>query len=598
MEEVKKSDERSTNSWKEDANGIIIFVSFTLLIPPAHALTSWKTSLFSATVAAFIIESYRKLSPDTGDQTIVLLEQISRQLAGLANNTDPIQPATQLFSPSASTIWVNAMWLMSLVLSITSALFATLLQQWARKYVDKPQVPIVPSQCARVHSFLFLGARKYNLRLAVDIAPTLLHLSVFLFFAGLVIFFIPINRTVAIAVSTSVGLFVVAYFTLTILPCIDHACPYRTPLSKIWWLIWHSSLSLIVLCGRWIVRRLHHRLVPYNLGEITSPRQHKVVNWSKILEDAVKKRRYRLKNGFGKGIIQGALDAPVDVDRKALTRLFGLFELAADKSKLPKFMAAIPRDKIVEFMTPPIDSGKIVFRKPLLTLLRNNVVGTRATRLDEDVHRRSLLVCLHAVHHIAKVFIVPNGVPQSDLWRLLGDMRANFAHSSHMQVLWADTDPAIRVISRSICALLARRLVRRDRFEEPELDWLSNVTGQSSDAISNSVGDLPTLDRMNLKSFVFGVFSNQEDDFTGENIPCFAETLAILINAGIPEAFDGNTFRAGLVDLINWTGDDGQDGDFVANKLRSMFQNFLQAPGSAPGPGTMPILTPTTVPKR
>jgi hypothetical protein len=70
--------------------------------------------------------------------------------------------------------------------------------------------------------------------------------------------------------------------------------------------------------------------------------------------------------------------------------LFGLFELAADKSKLPKFVAAIPRDKVVEFMTPPIDSGKIVFRKPLITLLRNNVVGTRATRLDEDVHGLSL----------------------------------------------------------------------------------------------------------------------------------------------------------------------------------------------------------------
>ena len=35
MEEVKKSDERSTNSWKEDANGIIIFVSLTLPSPPS-----------------------------------------------------------------------------------------------------------------------------------------------------------------------------------------------------------------------------------------------------------------------------------------------------------------------------------------------------------------------------------------------------------------------------------------------------------------------------------------------------------------------------------------------------------------------------------
>ncbi len=158
-------------------------------------------------------------------------------------------------------------------------------------------------------------------------------------------------------------------------------------------------------------------------------------------------------------------------------------------------------------------------------------------------------------------------------------MRANFANTSLMQVLWADKDLATRVTSRSICALLARRLVRmhRDQFEESELDWLNKVTGESSDAISNSVGNLPALDRMILKSFVYGVFSHQAADFPTEHwsTTCFAETLAILINAGIPTAFDENAFRAGLLDLIRWTDTDGQDSNLVANKLRSMFPNFL-----------------------
>src|SRR6266853_1805667 len=99
-------------------------------------MTSRKTSLFSATVAGFLIESYKKLSPDTGDQTVLLLGQISQQLAGFTNNTNPNPPANQPFSPSASSICVNVMWLLSLVLSISSALFATLLQQWARKYIQ------------------------------------------------------------------------------------------------------------------------------------------------------------------------------------------------------------------------------------------------------------------------------------------------------------------------------------------------------------------------------------------------------------------------------------------------------------------------------
>ena len=37
-------------------------------------------------------------------------------------------------------IWVNAMRLISLVLGLTSALVATLLQQWGRRYIETPNV--------------------------------------------------------------------------------------------------------------------------------------------------------------------------------------------------------------------------------------------------------------------------------------------------------------------------------------------------------------------------------------------------------------------------------------------------------------------------
>ncbi|KAH9962313.1 hypothetical protein BGW80DRAFT_1180893, partial [Lactifluus volemus] len=128
-------------------------------------------------------------------------------------------------------IWVNIMWLLSLVLSLTSALFATLTQQWACRYIQLPELLSSQREQARVRSYLFRGMQKYNMRMlhAVETTPTLLHLSVFLFFVGLVIFFFSINKTVAIVVSVSVGLFALAYFALTILPCIAHDCPYRTP---------------------------------------------------------------------------------------------------------------------------------------------------------------------------------------------------------------------------------------------------------------------------------------------------------------------------------------------------------------------------------
>src|SRR5258708_36416901 len=190
--EVKEDDERITGAWKEDADGLLVFVSLHVLVSLFISVTSKKTGLFSATVGAFIIEFYKQLSPDNGAQTVALLTQISQQFSNFPNgnySSVAIQPSP----PSASIIWVNAMWLISLVLSLTSALIATLLQQWARRYVETPNVPSEPKHRARARWSLFLGTKVYKMRLDVEIPPTLLHLSVCMFFAGLLIAFHRIN---------------------------------------------------------------------------------------------------------------------------------------------------------------------------------------------------------------------------------------------------------------------------------------------------------------------------------------------------------------------------------------------------------------------
>ncbi|KAH9962823.1 hypothetical protein BC827DRAFT_174699 [Russula dissimulans] len=99
-----------------------------------------RIRIFSATVASFIIESYKMLSPDSGDQTVFLLGQMSQQLSGLANGTTVHPQQYPSYSPSASIICVNVVWLLSLVFSTTSALLATLTQQWARRYIQYPKV--------------------------------------------------------------------------------------------------------------------------------------------------------------------------------------------------------------------------------------------------------------------------------------------------------------------------------------------------------------------------------------------------------------------------------------------------------------------------
>jgi hypothetical protein len=70
----------------------------------------------------------------------------------------------------------------------------------------KPQIPREPNKQARVRSFLNLGTVKFKMRAVVEIAPTLLHLAVLLFFVGLGMLFVPIHKTVGITISIVVGL--------------------------------------------------------------------------------------------------------------------------------------------------------------------------------------------------------------------------------------------------------------------------------------------------------------------------------------------------------------------------------------------------------
>ena len=579
LKNVDDYDKRLTDGWKDDANGVLVFVSLYLLASVSITVTIWKTGLFSAIVASFIIESYKLLSPDSGSQSVFLLGQLSQQFAGFANGTH-VQPQSYTSSPpSVSIIWVNILWLLSFLLSTTSALFATLMLQWARIYIDLPRTPSVPKERARVRSVLFFGTETYRMHLAVKTAPALLHLSVFLFFTGLVVFFFTISKTVAIVILISVGFFGSAYFALTILPCIDYHCPYRTPMSSMLWYIWRTFLFSVTFPLRWILKLLHYCLVPYNFGDVTSFRQRILTRCFQTIDNYSKKHLQNLRDGFRRSIVQGALDEPVLVDIKALTWLFGRTGPGlAENSKLEEFVANIPGGTITQLMSSLTEPGKIVFRDHLLSLLRSCAPGT--VWLDEDMRRRRLLVCLNAIHHIAKASTLPYGVSPPEF--VLSDLQINFAKMRLMRSLWTDGDPSIRIISRSICALLARYLLRKDRLEGWELAWLQNVMGKSSHTILNALANRATVDSMNLDAYVYGVLSRQTDDLSIRQARSFMSTLKILTITGTDFSLRRSAMQAamerGIIALIERA--DSQDNRLreVVGKLRRISEEIFSSP--------------------
>ncbi|KAN0118362.1 hypothetical protein V8E52_005338, partial [Russula decolorans] len=219
LAQADKFDKEQSESWKGDTEGILVF-----------------TGLFSATVAAFLIESYKQLQPSSSDTVILLLSQISQQLAALSSGSSISIPSGlpgQDFQPSTSAVRVNILWFISLVLSLTCALLATLMQQWVRQYLQTSQRWYAPYKRARIRAFFAEGIEQFGLPAAVEALPALLHISVFLFFAGLVDFLININHTVAFSLLSAVVAGTSAYFLFTVLPLIYPNSPYQTPLTSL-----------------------------------------------------------------------------------------------------------------------------------------------------------------------------------------------------------------------------------------------------------------------------------------------------------------------------------------------------------------------------
>ncbi|KAJ7646410.1 hypothetical protein DFH06DRAFT_1050443 [Mycena polygramma] len=218
VSEAEKYDKALVQSWKSDMEGLLIFAA-----------------LFSAILATFLMESYKTLNSDSGDLTVQLLAELIVRLDASANGTsvDPRPPPS--FTPAATSIVCNALWFMSLGLSLACALIATLVQQWAREFLHKADMRSAPVIRAHIFSYLYYGLKRFQMHTVVEVIPLLLHTSLLLFFCGLVSFLIPVNIAMA-AIACAILIAVVAvYSTLTFLPLWYLDCPYRTPLSGAFW---------------------------------------------------------------------------------------------------------------------------------------------------------------------------------------------------------------------------------------------------------------------------------------------------------------------------------------------------------------------------
>ncbi|KAI0000054.1 hypothetical protein BJV77DRAFT_939703 [Russula vinacea] len=233
-------DKEMVESWKGDADRTLVF-----------------TGVFSATVAALLAMTVPNIQQNPQYTSAFYLAHIYQQLSTQPNGSQVPIPSslsnpTEPYTPPRSGVWVNGLWFLSLVISLTCALLATLVQQWARRYLRVAYPRYSPRKKARIRAFYRQGVENLHIPWTMEAVPVLLHISLFLFFAGLSVFLFGVHPAIFKVVTAWIALCVILYAWLTSLPIIHKDSPYSTPLS--------ASVSFCLTGIRYLFFRLIQQL--------------------------------------------------------------------------------------------------------------------------------------------------------------------------------------------------------------------------------------------------------------------------------------------------------------------------------------------------
>ena len=329
--------------------------------------------------------SIQDLRPNPQDRSAFYLQNIYQLLADpdTPNVSIPAAPTIPpRFSPPRHAVWVNSLWFLSLTLSLTCGLLATLLGQWARQYLKVIQTRSSPHKRARIRSFFAEGIDKSHCSWAVVALPFLFHLSLSLFFSGLLVLLFNTNHAVFGVVAGWVGLCVAGYGYITVIPIFRQDRPYLSPLSSPAWSLLNGTIYAAI-------RALYFSGI---LDRISFAIRDHMINLG-----AVSKRRF--VDGIVKTAQKTALKVSHEIDSRAIMWTFDSLD---EDQQLERFFASLPGFCSSKVVSNP--SG--VFIEPYKWRLSDALVGLMHRTLtsdlvNESVRKRRSLICTRAMHAAA-----------------------------------------------------------------------------------------------------------------------------------------------------------------------------------------------------
>jgi hypothetical protein len=328
-------------------------------------------------VAALSAVSVQDLRPNPQDISAFYLGNIYQLLADPNTSTASLPfPVAKppVFSPPRYAVWVNSLWFLSLVISLTCALLATLLRQWARRYLSITQPPRYrPHKRVRIRAFVAGGVDKLHLPWVVEVLPALVHLTLFLFFSRLLVYLFNINHSVFNVTAWWIGLSVGVYTIITFMPIFRHDSPYHAPLSTSVWFLYHG-IAFITLQTCWLIQ---HRIFCFSDNSVLC-----------ALKDQYLKC---LSVGIERTIEDTAWKMSKETDRRVFE---WILEALDEDYELEKFFEGIPGLYRSEVIQDPADVLiPVTSLMPLADFFDRNEASNS---ISESAKQRRLTICLTA----------------------------------------------------------------------------------------------------------------------------------------------------------------------------------------------------------
>lgn len=154
------------------------------------------------------------LQPDAQDRVTQLLTVLVNA------TTDPnvTLPPPNPFTPDTTVVLINALFFLSLIMSLGAALGAMLVKQWARRYQLQGVNTGISWQVAHNRHQRHKGLVNWHLAELIAWIPMLLHAALTLFLLGVVLWLRILHRAIFIVATALIILGAVLYFASALVP--------------------------------------------------------------------------------------------------------------------------------------------------------------------------------------------------------------------------------------------------------------------------------------------------------------------------------------------------------------------------------------------